>query len=223
MSLISKERSSDSPYIEKIGHFVAENKYSHTCPAGMLSNMLIVNYLGKMSMTVWGPETKPGLMTYPKDAEFLFIRFKLGIFMPTLPLKKDTATFLTDAASQSFWLDSRAWQFPDYDNADTFVDWLVREGLLMREPLVDTVLQNHPQDMPARTVRHRFLRATGLTPSYINQLERAQRAETLLEQGLSILDTVDRVGYADQPHLTRSLKRFLGTTPAQIARVSQPE
>jgi hypothetical protein len=29
--------------------------------------------------------------------------------------------------------------------------------------------------------------------------------------------------YADQPHLTRSLKRFAGQTPAQIVRPGQPE
>jgi hypothetical protein len=34
----------------------------------------------------------------------------------------------------------------------------------------------------------------------------------------SILDTVDLAGYADQPHLTGSLKRYMGQTPAQILR-----
>jgi methylphosphotriester-DNA--protein-cysteine methyltransferase len=44
-----------------------------------------------------------------------------------------------------------------------------------------------------------------------------------LEQGVSILDTIHEAGYFDQLHLTNSLKRFLGQTPAQIARVRQPE
>jgi AraC-like DNA-binding protein len=38
-----------------------------------------------------------------------------------------------------------------------------------------------------------------------------------LRQGVSILDTVEQAGYADQPHLTRSLKRLIGQTPAQLA------
>jgi methylphosphotriester-DNA--protein-cysteine methyltransferase len=77
--------------------------------------------------------------------------------------------------------------------------------------------------MSARTVRHRFLRATGLTQSHIRQFERAQRAEALLKQGVSILDTVHELGYFDQPHLTRSLKQFIGYTPAQIIRLSLPD
>jgi AraC-like DNA-binding protein len=39
-----------------------------------------------------------------------------------------------------------------------------------------------------------------------------------LRQGVSILDTVDQVGYADQPHLTRSAKRWIGQTPVQLMR-----
>jgi methylphosphotriester-DNA--protein-cysteine methyltransferase len=72
-------------------------------------------------------------------------------------------------------------------------------------------------------VRHRFLQATGLTQSHIRQVERAQRAATLLRQGVSILDTVYETGYFDQPHLTRSLKQFVGYTPAQMIPVSRPE
>ncbi len=85
------------------------------------------------------------------------------------------------------------------------------------------VVQSNDQlpDMPARTVRHRFLRATGLTQSHIRQIERAQRAANLLRQGVSILDAVDTAGYFDQPHLTRALKQWVGHTPAQIVRMSQ--
>ena len=50
----------------------------------------------------------------------------------------------------------------------------------------------------------------------IRQIERARYAMTLLCQGTSILDTVYKAGYYDQSHMTNSLKRFLGQTPAQI-------
>jgi len=60
-----------------------------------------------------------------------------------------------------------------------------------------------------------------LTHGAVCQIERARQALALLQQGISILDTVDQAGYADQPHLTRSLKYFIGQTPAQIVRLSQ--
>ncbi len=135
----------------------------------------------------------------------------------------DVETILPGAASQSFWLKGSAWQFPDYENAETFIDRLVRDDVLVRDPVVNAVLQGHPQEMSSRTVRHRFLRATGLSQSHIHQIERAQRAAALLQQGVPIFDTVHEAGYFDQPHLTRALKRFTGQTPAQIARMSKPE
>jgi methylphosphotriester-DNA--protein-cysteine methyltransferase len=67
-------------------------------------------------------------------------------------------------------------------------------------------------------VQYRFLHATGLTQSTVYQIERARRAAALLQQGMPILDTVFEAGYFDQAHLTRSLKRFMGQTPAQLVR-----
>jgi methylphosphotriester-DNA--protein-cysteine methyltransferase len=72
-------------------------------------------------------------------------------------------------------------------------------------------------------VRHRFLQATGLTQGHIRQVERAKRAAELLRQGSSISDTVYEAGYFDQPHLTRSLKRWIGSTPAQLVHECEPE
>jgi AraC-like DNA-binding protein len=135
----------------------------------------------------------------------------------------DSETILPGAASQSFWLKGAAWQFPDYENVETFVNRLVREEILVRDPLIPAVLQDQPQELSARTVRHRFLQATGLTQNHIRQFERAQRAAALLREGVSILDTVEAVGYYDQPHLTRSLKQFIGYTPAQLLPEIKPE
>jgi methylphosphotriester-DNA--protein-cysteine methyltransferase len=145
--------------------------------------------------------------------------------MPNLPFKNllDKDTVLPEAARRnSFWLNSSAWQFPDYENVETFVDRLVRADALVHDPVVKAALQGQLSEMPSRTVRHRFLRATGLTQSYIVQFERAKQAAALLEQGVSILDTVYEAGYFDQPHLTRSLKQFIGYTPAQLVRLSTP-
>jgi hypothetical protein len=38
----------------------------------------------------------------------------------------------------------------------------------------------------------------------------------LLGEGVSILDVVSHLGYFDQAHLTRSLRHFIGETPAKI-------
>jgi len=147
--------------------------------------------------------------------------------MPALPPREvmdRSDVNLPEATSKTFWLNGRAWQFPNFENADTFVDWLVRDGLLVHDPLVEAVLSGHqPADLSVRTVQRRFMQATGLTHTALRQIKRARYATSLLKQGASILDTVFEAGYFDQPHLTRSLKHYVGLTPAQIADQSRAE
>ena len=88
----------------------------------------------------------------------------------------DTGVDLPIVSRNSFSLLGSTWQLPDYDNADTFVDWLVRKDLLARDPVVDAALQGGLQDLDLRTIQRRFLRATGLTQSAVRQIERARFA-----------------------------------------------
>lgn len=224
MSIIYEERSSDSPYVETITRGWTESDGSTIRPAEVHWHMVFVRHNGRAQPLVVGPWTSAGVVSWAEGAEILWIKFKLGTFMPHLPPRDflDVETILPGATSQSFWLDSSAWQFPDYDNAETFVDKLVREDVLVRDPVVNAVLQDQPQEMASRTVRHRFLRTTGLTQSHIRQMKRAEQATVLLQQGVSILDTVYEVGYFDQPHMTRALKQFIGHTPGQIVQMSEP-
>jgi AraC-like DNA-binding protein len=226
MDFIFDERPSDAPFVEKVWRTQSDSAGSFISQAASQWEMVVTTYQGKTTFTVRGPETKATLADSPADAKFFGIVFKHGAFMPHLPLGKlinrNDAT-LPEASSRSFWLHGSAWQFPDFENADTFVARLVRQELLVQEPVVEAVLQNRPLEMSLRSIQRRFLHATGLTRGTLDQIERARQAATLLEQGLSIADAIYQAGYADQPHLTRSLKRFIGQTPGQILRPDPSE
>ncbi len=223
MSAIFEGRTSDSPYIEMVWRGRVEHDYSPVCPADVRWNLLFLWRKNRVRVTAEGPTTQFVPKQQSEGSEFLVIKFRLGTFMPLLPVLtlRNGDAVLPEAAHKSFWLNGAAWQLPDFKNAEVFVARLVRAGLLVRDPVVNAALQNQPPTLSVRSVRRRFLQATGLTRGSIQQIEQAQRAAALLEQGVPILDAVDQVGYADQPHLTRSLKRFIGQTPAQIVRVSQ--
>jgi methylphosphotriester-DNA--protein-cysteine methyltransferase len=143
--------------------------------------------------------------------------------LPHLPVRDclNLETPLPLASSRSFWLKGSAWQLPNYDNVETFIDRLVREDILVQDTLVQAALQDQLPPMSERTLRHHFLYTTGLTQNHIRQMNRAQQASTLLQQGVSILDTVVEAGYFDQPHLTKSLKQFIGYTPTQIIQLNK--
>jgi Helix-turn-helix domain len=220
MSFHSEARESDSPYLETVTRGWTEGSGSVIRPAESHWHMVLVKYQGKTQFIVTGALPTAGVVSYAEGAEILWIKLKLGMFLPHLParIRLDKETVLPDAVCDSFWLGSTSWQFPNFDNVETFINRLVRAEALACDPLVCAVLQEHPQDMAPRTVRHRFVQATGLSHTHIRQIERAQQAAALLRQGVSILDTVYQAGYFDQPHLTRALKQWVGYTPAQLAR-----
>ena len=225
MIIFDEQRLSDSPFVERIWRSHSERAGSFLSVAESRCEIVVTKLNGTTTLTVRGPETKATLATCPADGEWLGIRLKPGTFLPHLPASTlvDGALTLPEATGHSFWLSGSAWQFPDYDNADTFVARLVREGLLVREPVVDAALQGHLKDLSLRSVQRRFLQAAGVTQSAARQIERARYATLLLQQGFSIWDTIYEAGYFDQPHLTRSLKYFIGQTPAQISGKSWSE
>ena len=221
-----EERPSDSPFVERIWRAQSERTGDFLSVAASQWEMVVSKYRGETTVTVRGPETKATPMHVTLvGSEFFGIVFKYGAFMPHFPVSDlvDGDVDLPDASSKSFWLNGSAWQFPNYENADTFVDRLTRAGLLVRDPLVESALRGEPPELSPRSIQRRVLQATGLTQGSIRQIERARYATTLLQEGISILDTVDLAGYADQAHLTRALKYLIGKTPAQIIRKSEPE
>jgi hypothetical protein len=215
-----QERRSDSPYVESVRQARVQHSGSTIRPAEIHWHLVLARYRGEARAVLAGPLSGSGVVWVPEGAEIVWIQLKLGTFMPHLPTRdlRDVETTLPESRSDAFWLHGSSWPFPDYENVDTFMSRLAAEQVLVHDPLVPAVLQGRPPDLSARTIRHRFLRATGMTHGQVLQYEQAQRAAALLEQRASIQDAVYEAGYADQPHLTRALKRWIGHTPGEILR-----
>lgn len=222
MASFMEGRSSDSPYIQGVWHGHTEGVYTPLCPAAAEWDLFLQRKNGKVNVMFEGPLTRAKSKFEIHDTEFCVIRFKAGTFLPVLPIRKflDGDALLPGASHNTFWLHGTTWEFPRYEDAEIFVSRLVRAEALLHDPVVDAVLQDQPHDFSVRTVRRRFSNATGLTQSVIRQIDRAKMAAELLSRGTSILDVVSQAGYADQPHLTRALKRFFGKTPVQMMRLT---
>jgi AraC-like DNA-binding protein len=218
-----EERSSSSPLVSTTWHTRSEPEESFISVAVSHWEMVVTRQEAAAWLTVRGPETKATTAPIPRDAEFFGIQFSLGTFMPSLHLRKlvDRSLMLPPASSTSFWFDGSAWELPGPDNADVLVDRLVRAGLLVHDPVASAALHDDVNGLSTRSVERRVARATGLTRGAIKQIRRAERAVELLGRGMPALDVVRQAGYADQPHLTRSLKRFVGQTPSEIAANSE--
>ena len=218
MTILAEQRLSDSPYIAAVMQGQTVQDGSAIRPAEICWHMVLVREHGKVHSLLVGPWSTAGVAAWGEGAEILWIKFKPGVFMPHLACDRllDRETALPQGTGQSFWLKGNTWELPSYATVETFVNRLVHEEVLVCDPVVETVLNDQPHQLAPRTVRHRFQRATGLSPKQIQQMVRAQRAAALLQQGISILDTVYEAGYYDQPHLTRALRQWIGYTPVQL-------
>jgi AraC-like DNA-binding protein len=216
-----EDRPSDSALVERVWQCRSLRAGRFDSIAASQWEMVVTHVRGERTMTVRGPETRRTTAACPAEGEWIAIRFRLGTFLPGVPVatirdRRDLE--LPRASKRTFWLDGRAWEYPTYDNAETFVKRLVTRGLIDRDPLVEAVVRGRSHDLSDRSAQRRFLRATGLTHGAFRQIERARRAALLLREGTRIADVAHEAGYFDQAHLTRSLKRLVGRTPGEILR-----
>jgi AraC-like DNA-binding protein len=69
-----------------------------------------------------------------------------------------------------------------------------------------------------RTLHRHSLAAFGYGPAVLRRVLRFRRALGLLHRGVAPAEAAARVGYADQPHLSREVRAFAGAAPGQLAR-----
>ncbi|MBO3749964.1 AraC family transcriptional regulator [Streptosporangiaceae bacterium NEAU-GS5] len=216
----NENRPSDSAYIERV--YRSEGVTRPTRMRSVASanwELAVWTYCGQVHVAVRGPETRPSTVTVTPEASSFGIVFAHGAAMPHLPVSRlvDSAVLAPHVTSDALVLRGEEWELPSFDNAEDFVNRLVGAGILVRDPLVtDVVAGDDAPRLSARSVQRRVMAATGLTQGAIHQIERARQAVLLLGEGVPALEIVHRLGYYDQPHLARSLTRFVGRTATEL-------
>jgi hypothetical protein len=102
-------------------------------------------------------------------------------------------------------------RLPEPAAAEEFVAHLVRKEALVVTDVADA-------SVPERTRQRRYLAAVGLPQRTVRQIERANVAAIRLRDGGGLPAAVaHESGYFDQPHLARSLRRFIGPSATELA------
>jgi len=215
------DRPSDSPFVERVWSCHSESGGPFLAVASTHWEFVVSRVAGQTMFTLHGPETKPREVHCPADGEWFAIRFKAGTFMPGMPVSSlidGNDVHLPRAFRNRFRLDGSAFDIPDLDNAEVFVDQLVRRGLLVRDAGVAAALAGDDDALHARTTQRHFLHATGMSHRALRQIDRARRATLLLRDGMPPSEVASEVGYFDQANLTRALRNLMGLTPGSIVR-----
>lgn len=217
---VFESRTSDSPLIDSIWRTTSGDGGTFISIAQPNVSLVVTRQRGKTWVSLMGPETVATCAAVPDHAEFFGIVFKLGTYLPHLPTRQlvDAHVELPAASANKVWMRGAVWELPTFENADTFVSRLIRDGSLSREPSIADVISGRMPELSVRTLQRRFVHAAGISQGTMLQIGRARHALELLERGTSILDVVALAGYSDQPHLTRAVRLYTGQTPAQILR-----
>jgi hypothetical protein len=221
MKVTRRTRGSDSAFIGRIAHVAyAEKVDDVTTPDGCW-DLVVQRRAGKITMLQTGIITKPVVLPYDAGDEYICISFKPGVFMPRTPgvEMRDRGLVLPTTSPRAFWLQGETLEIPTFENAEGLVARLIRHGLIVRDDIVEGLAEGRPKAASPRSVQRHFLHALGITAKGLTQILRACRAVDLLQRGRAAADVAADLGYADQPHLNRSLKRLMGRTPGEIARV----
>jgi hypothetical protein len=205
-----RERAADSPlagrFVERITHVVYDGATGGVTTPDGCWDLVFRKRRGVLQVLQTGLITRPIPLDYECGDEYLSVSFKPGVFMRP------------SDGQRAFSLDSDVLEVPSFDNAEALVDRLARRGLLTADGLVTRVLEGRGRNVSPRSVQRHFRHILGITPKGLEQFLRARQATDLLQGGRPILDVVDHLGFADQAHLTRSLKRFTGQTPGALIR-----
>src|SRR5215469_4703152 len=172
------EWGSDSCFVEKAWTSRSEPEQAFISVAVSRWHIVVTTRRDVTQLAVRGPETTATVIPIPADTEFFGVVFRLGTFMPAMPLAGlvDRAVTLPAAARNSVWFEGSRWEIPAPGNTDVFVNRLVRQGLILRDPVAAESLQDNTDGQSKRTLQRRVARATGLTRSTITQIARAGKA-----------------------------------------------
>lgn len=213
-----EHRPSDSPHIARVWRAHTAGVATMTSVAVASWELVVWEEDGRRRVAIRGPETVATTADVPDGSTAFGISFAHGTSLADLPMGRlvDTMLESPQVSKDGFVLQRVRRPLPGYEDAEDVVDRLVRDGVLRHDPLVAEALTGQEVGVGARSVQRRVTAATGLTQGAIRQIERARQAAISLGEGNAPLAVAHRLGYYDQPHLARSLKRFIGRTATQL-------
>jgi len=218
MSYTYEDKHPDSLYIDKIWH-------THTTSDGVFTasldgnwDIIISRHAQNVHVTVNGIGKRAVEVPYTAGIDSVGIALKPGVFLQDFRGKDivDSQHTLSKGSTAYVEISEQLFKIPDFGSAEKFVDELIEKGILLFNPVVSSLNEGVTAGVSDRSLRRHTMGTTGLSPYFFHQIQRAQQATQLLQQGMPIAQAAAEAGYTDQAHMTKAVKALIGLTPAQI-------
>jgi len=224
MSFLYEERTSSSPFVDVVWRTRDVGDGTYVASADACWDMIFTTGTPGARVLLCGPASRPTRVPYAAGNLNVGVRFAAGAYFTHVPVRTvcDRTVPLPMPDPGRFELAGAVWPFPGYAEVDELADAFARAGLLRLDEVVGAALDGGTPHVSARTVERHFTHTTGLSPRHVRRITRARAAVARLQQGCAIAEVAHDLGYADQSHLTRDLKRLTGYTPRQSQERSEP-
>jgi len=211
-----KERTSKLEAIDSVWTGTASEITPRTVLADPCSSLILVKGKDGSGVIIRGPETKPRGDILLPGYTWIGIRLKPGIQLKGFPAQQFADRFHTLPADSNGYFEFEGAQlhFPDFDKVEQLVERMYELNYLHGQALDSQELAK--QTIPTKSYSRHIKLTTGLSPYKLYQLLRMAEALRLLRQGMPAAKVATELGFADQAHLARAAKQFLGHTPKEL-------
>lgn len=220
-ALIWRERTSELESIASLWTGKAVEITPRTVLADPCISVILVKSETRAEIIIRGPETKPRTEILLPGYTWIGIRLRPGLQLKSFPVQQLTDSFRTLPASVNgqFRFEGTWLQFPSFKDAERLIKQMDDLGYLSGRVLHGQ--ESPKQGMSSKSYSRFVKRNTGLSPYKLHQLQRMAEAFRLLRQGMPAATVASELGFADQAHLARAAKQFLGHTPKELLRWPQ--
>lgn len=224
MSFLYEEKASACPYVDVVWRTVDTSDGTYLAAADACWDMIFTRTAATARVLLSGPSSRPTPVPYRIHNRNVGVRFTRGTYFTHVDPRSmcDRTIALPMPDAERFELAGRSWPMPDYEDIDELLAEFEAAGLLAHDPVIDAALSGAAPPLSPRSVQRHFTRITGQSPQHVRQIARAREAVARLRTGEAIADVAYELGYADQSHLTRDVKRLTGYTPAESKRRDEP-
>src|SRR5258705_2744704 len=117
MIVLAEERTVVSPYIEWVGHGYTVADGLIMRPAEYNWHLIFTRYEDVVRVLMVGALEEARQLSYVAGAESLWIRFKVGTYMPHLPAPVifNQTINLPEGSGNNFWFKDKVWEIPSFE------------------------------------------------------------------------------------------------------------
>lgn len=216
-----KERPSKSDLIASVWTCRPNEITPRTVLADPCTSITLIKNAERTKVVLRGLETKPRNEHYMPGTTWISIRLYPGVKLKNFPAQRyiDCSRPIKADSDSSFLFGNTLFRFPEFDKAEELIEQMCRQGYISGRAIsVDEVSK---EEMSTKTYARYIKQNTGLSPYKLHQLQRMSKVFKQIQEGVPFATIASEAGFADQAHLHRATRQYLGHTPKELLRWPQ--